>query len=73
MRRGIRIGMNRDQIVKAEQAMTITIQSVDQHICHLGKDITTANDGIELIYEHLMARTPKGRWLRFKSWLAGKK
>lgn len=67
--KSIRIGMNRDQVAKAEQAFTIMMQAVDRHIFQLDKNVLKTHEMLELIYD----QTPAGMWARFKKWIGGKR
>ncbi len=73
MGKGLRVGMNRDLVAKTETALFMLVNNTNKNIVQLGKDITQVKEAQELFYETFMARTLRGRWLRFKKWIGGKK
>ena len=74
--KSIRIGMNRDQVARAENALVVTVQIVNRQLAILGKDVGLVKAGInsiqagqELFYDTC---TWAGRWRRLKKWLSKK-
>jgi len=71
--KSLKFRLKNDRVERAEELSLRIGKAVNDNIVRLGKDITKANEGIELIYEEMMARTLGGRWKRFKKWLSKKK
>jgi hypothetical protein len=67
--KGIHIKENQRRAEAAETTMLRIGKVVNDNIVHFGKDITKANEALEIIY----GQTPAGMWERFKKWLSKKK
>jgi hypothetical protein len=71
--KSLRIALKNDRVERVEELSLKIGKAVNDNILRLGRDITSAKESLELIYEELMARTLGGRWKRFKKWIGGKK
>ena len=73
MGKGIRVGMNRDLVVKTENALLNMTAWTNKNIDSLRKDVEKMQDAQDLFYETLIAHTWEGRWRRLKKLLRGKR
>lgn len=70
--KSVKIGENKKRAEAVEAMMLRIEQAINGNVIRLGKDITRANEGIELIYEEMIARTLRGRFKALVKWVGGK-
>jgi len=67
--KSLRIALKNDRVERVEELSLRIGKAVNDNIIRLGKEITEANEALEVIY----GQTPEGMWKRFKKWVGGKK
>ena len=71
--KNLKFRLKNDRVERAEELSLRIGKAVNDNICRLGKGIEEIQRAQELFYDTFMARTLRGRWLRFKTWIGGKK
>ena len=71
--KNLKFRLKNDRVERVEELSLRIGKAVNESIVRLAKGMDEIQKAQELFYDTFMARTLRGRWLRFKTWIGGKK